>query len=144
MSGIIKKVQRVGIIATALPMLLQAAIVQGDSELLQTNWIEMVKGYKDVDSGVLVREVKKDTDGLMHLEIAVPKVRMNTVSEMEQVRVIGRRPEKFDFKQLLPSFEYEWVEDYDKDYYGLLVHFREDKKAPVRLYFSSQSGFLQP
>ncbi|MEQ8514623.1 MAG: hypothetical protein RIC38_03375, partial [Chromatocurvus sp.] len=77
-----------GLMAAALPLLLHGMPGQADEELLQTNWIELVRGYKDDESGVLVRDVRKDTDGLTHLEIAVPKVRMSAVREMEQVRVI--------------------------------------------------------
>lgn len=122
-----------------------AASAQSDADLLKTDWIEFVKGYQDADSGVQVREVVKDSEtGAMQLQIAVPKARMGDVTEMEEVRVVGQRPQEIDLQQWLPQFEYEWVEDYDNDYYGLLVRFTEEQKTPLRLYFSSDTGFLQP
>jgi hypothetical protein len=116
-----------------------------DSELLQTDWMEFVKGYRDEASGLQVREVIRDEQtGGMQVQIAVPKVSMSGVSDMEEVRVVGQRPQEIDLKKWLPQFEYEWVDDYDNEHYGLLVRFKENQRLPLRLFFSSDSGFLQP
>ncbi|MFN2287298.1 MAG: hypothetical protein ABR578_03085 [Chromatocurvus sp.] len=134
-----------GLVAMAAALLLPVANAQNDSGLLETDWLELVRGYQDEESGVQVREVIKDREtGAMQLQIAVPKAAMGEVVEMEEVRVVGQRPEKFEFRKLLPEFEYEWVEDYDNDHYGLLVRFTEKQKTPLRLYFSSETGFIQP
>lgn len=130
-------------IAALLSLLLVVISARGD-DVLQTNWIEMVRGFQDTESGVQVRDVTKDDTGVTHLEIAIPKIRMSDVANMEEVRVIGQRKEEFDFRNLIPQFEYEWVDDYDNNFYGLLVHFKEEPKTPLRLFFSAESGFLQP
>lgn len=126
-------------------LLLPLAHAQTDADLLKTDWMELVRGYQDAESGVQVREVVKDSEtGAVKVQIAVPKARMGEVQEMEEVRVVGQRPGEFELKQWLPEFEYEWVDDYDNEFYGLLVRFTEKQKTPLRLYFSSDSGFLQP
>lgn len=132
-------------LALAGTLLLPVANAQSDADLLQTDWIELVRGYKDAESGVQVRNVINDREtGAVQLQIAVPKAHMGDVTEMEEVRVVGQRPQEIDIRQWLPDFEFEWVDDYDKDHYGLLVRFSEEQKTPLRLYFSSDSGFLQP
>lgn len=130
--------------AAAAPLLLVVALGARGDDLLQTNWIEMVRGFQDADTGIQVREVTQDDSGATHLQIAIPKVRMADVMDMEEVRVVGQRPQEFEFRNLLPEFEYEWVDDYDNNFYGLLVHFKGAPKTPLRLFFSSESGFLQP
>lgn len=131
-------------LAAAASLLLVVSVGARGDELLQTNWIEMVRGFQDADSGVRVREVTQDDSGATHLQIAIPKVRMADVMDMEEVRVIGQRPQEFEFRNLLPELEYEWVDDYDNNFYGLLVHFKGERKTPLRLFFSAESGFLQP
>src|SRR6056297_822195 len=130
-------------LAAAASLLLFMAVGARGDELLQTNWIEMVRGFQDADSGIRVREVTQDDSGATHLQIAIPKVGMAGVMDMEEVRVIGQRPQEFEFRNLLPELEYEWVDDYDNNFYGLLVHFKGGPKTPLRLFFSAESGFLQ-
>lgn len=110
---------------------------------LQTSWLDFVKGHREDTLGAEVREVSTDpATGQHRLVIAVPKISMADHPElMEEVRVIGERTER---QPLLPDFEYEWVEDYDNDFYGLLLRFREGQQLPFRLFFSSDAGFLQP
>jgi len=110
---------------------------------LQTNWLQFVKGDREETLGAEVREISTDPNtGRHRLLIAVPKIAMEGYPQaMEEVRVIGELPEE---RPLLPEFEYEWVEDYDNDFYGLLLRFNEEQRLPFRLFFSSDAGFLQP
>ena len=110
--------------------------------MLESDWLDLVKGYRGEKMGLEVKESRIDPEtGKRHLVIAVPKVSVGDANVMEEVLVVGRRPERPD---LLPDLEFEWVEDYDNDFYGLLVRFTEDQETPLRLYFSSEAGFLQP
>ena len=129
--------------AILVSLLVSVSQAQAD-DVLQTNWIELVRGFQDEESGVEVREVVNDETGATHLTIAIPKIRMADIQNMEEVRVVGQRPKEFDMKRWLPNFDYEWVEDYDNDYFGLLVHFNEEQRMPLRLYFSTETGYLQP
>ena len=74
--------------------------------------------------------------------IAIPKVAMENPEDMEEVVVIGQAPEKIDF-DFIPEFQYEWVDDYDNDYYGLLIRLDEDSDMPLRLYINSDEGFIR-
>ncbi len=142
--GIVKLIRGERVAAVLVLLLSAAATAQSDADLLKTDWIDLVKGYKDADSGVEVREVVKNKeDGGMQLLVAVPKVRMGDDTDIEEVRVVGQRPEAIDPRQWLPEFEYEWVDDYDNDHYGLLVRFTEEQKIPLRLFFSADTGYLQ-
>ena len=113
-----------------------------DKAMLESDWLDLVKGHRGEKMGLEVHDSRIDPEtGKRHLVIAVPKVSVGEASVMEEVLVVGKRPER---PELLPDLEYEWVEDYDNDFYGLLVRFTEDQKTPLRLYFSSEAGFLQP
>lgn len=138
------RTMRIATVIAAISSVLLGATATRSDDVLQTSWIELVRGFQDTESGVQVRDVTRDDTGTTHLQIAIPKVRMSDVANMEEVRVIGRRKPDFELKNLIPQFEYEWVDDYDNNFYGLLVHFKEEPKTPLRLFFSSESGFLQP
>lgn len=109
----------------------------------ETGWLELVKGHLDLDSGAGVREVEPgEVEGERKITLAIPKSRLVGVSagELEEVRVIGRRPEPLD---LMPDFRYEWVADYDNDHYGLIIHLRDDGTMPLRLYMESSTGYIR-
>ena len=108
---------------------------------METDWLEFVKGDKGEKVGAEVREADKDAEtGGSRLVIAIPKVAMDDPSTMEEVRVVGQAPQEIDF---FPEYEYEWVDDYDNDYYGLIIKFSEDTQYPIRLYIESNSGFIR-
>ena len=127
-----------------LSMLMLPAILAfaQDSELANANWIDLVKGEKSEATGAEVREVRTAEDGSKQLVIAIPKVAMEDPSDMEEVVVVGQAPEKIDF-DFIPEFQYEWVDDYDNDYYGLLIRLNEDSDMPLRLYINSEEGFIR-
>ncbi|MFT6287620.1 MAG: hypothetical protein ACJAYC_003841 [Halieaceae bacterium] len=113
-----------------------------DKAMMETDWLELVKGYKGSGVGAEVREVDTNEDGGQSLVIAIPKASMPDYDAMEEVVVVGQAPGKIDF-DLIPEFDYEWVEDYENDYYGLLIRLNEDSKVPIRLYMNSEDGFLR-
>ena len=127
-----------------LSMLMLPAVLSfaQDSELANANWIDLVKGEKSEATGAEVREVRTAEDGSKQLVIAIPKVAMEDPSDMEEVVVVGQAPEKIDF-DFIPEFQYEWVDDYDNDYYGLLIRLNEDSDMPLRLYINSEEGFIR-
>jgi len=118
-----------------------AALAQTVSS--ETGWLELVKGHLDLDSGTGVRNVEPgDVEGERRITLAIPKKRLDGVSSgaLEEVRVVGRRPEQVD---LMPDFRYEWIADYDNDHYGLIIHLRDDGTMPLRLYMESSTGYLR-
>ena len=60
-------------------------------------------------------------------------------SDIEEVVVIGRKPAKPEPLDI----SYEWVDDYDNDRYGLLIHIPKDSEWPIRLYINSSAGFTR-
>ncbi|WOJ94711.1 hypothetical protein R0135_05970 [Congregibacter variabilis] len=105
---------------------------------METDWLELVKGHRDGKSGAQVMDVKADAaTGHQTVMIKVPKVAMDSDSDMEEVRVVGQAPEDTEMPVLLPELETEWVDDYDNDHYGLLVKLKSDQKIPFRLFFSA-------
>ena len=109
----------------------------------ETGWLELVKGHLDPESGTGVRNVEPgDVEGERRITLAIPKKRLVGVSsgDLEEVRVVGRRPQQVD---LMPEFRYEWVADYDNEHYGLIIHLRDDGSLPLRLYLESSTGYIR-
>ncbi|WOJ98569.1 hypothetical protein R0137_08355 [Congregibacter brevis] len=118
---------------------------------MESDWLELVKGHRDGKSGAQVMEVKKDpATGNQMAMIKVPKVVLLSETDMEEVKVVAKMPEKSEMPDILPELESEWVDDYDNDHYGLLVKLRSDQKIPFRLFFSADGqggsidGGVQP
>ena len=134
------------IIAALILLLLPgiAAVAQVEAPTkpgMETDWLEFVKGYKGGVMGAEVREVEEGTDGKgSTLIIAIPKVAMADPDQIEEVRVVGQAPREID---LIPEFEYEWVDDYDNDYYGLVIRFSDETRWPIRLFLQSDAGFVR-
>ncbi len=119
------------------------ALLAQDKAMMETDWLELVKGYKGSAVGAEVREVEtQGEEGKQRLVIAIPKAAMPDQSDMEEVVVVGQAPGEIEF-DIIPDFEYEWVDDYDNDYYGLLIRLSEDSKVPIRLYLQSEDGFIR-
>ena len=70
---------------------------------------------------------------------AVPTYAQDGASEIEEVVVVGRKPEK---PQPL-DITYEWLDDYDNDNYGLVIRLGKDSRWPIRLYLNSDTGFVR-
>jgi len=109
----------------------------------KTDWMELVKGHRGEEIGAEMREIEEPDDfGTRRVTLAIPKTAIDPPSEMEEVRVVGRRPDKLDLEFPL-EFSYEWVDDYENDYYGLVIHLGKDAQIPFRLYMDSSVGFAQ-
>ena len=118
--------------------LLGAAFTCAQSPGMETGWMELIKGQIDDQVGAEVQDVTSDPEtGERRVTIAIPKRVVDDESMMEEVRVVGRRPEQFDIDIKLPEFETEWIDDYDNDYYGLLIRLKDGPETPIRLFFSA-------
>jgi hypothetical protein len=133
----------VKVLATAAALLLIPALAQAQSTGMETGWLEFVKGHKGDQVGAEVSEVVLDPEtGEREFRIRIPKAAMSDPQMMEEVRVVGRRPDRVEFD--LPEFETEWVDDYDNDHYGLLVRLKGGPETPIRLFFTAagQGGVI--
>lgn len=128
-------------ILTALFLLVPlAALAQERPEPLQSDWLELVKGSRGKTMGVELREVEEDSSGARTLTLSIPKSAMPGPDSIEEVVVVGRKPEK---PEPLFDVSYEWVDDYDHDNYGLVIRLSKDSQWPIRLFMYSNTGFIR-
>ena len=113
------------------------ALVQAEGEPLESDWLELVKGYKGKTLGTELREID-DTGESRTITLAIPKTSMSSPGEIEEVVVIGRKPEKPEPLDIT----YEWLDDYENDNYGLVIRLGKDSRWPIRLYLNSEAGFV--
>jgi len=126
----------------ALPLLLLplALLAEEPSPPLQSDWMQLVKGYRDPGTGVEMRDVNyQKSDDTRTITLAIPKSSVSDPDAIEEVLVVGRKPEKPEPMKI----RYEWVQDYDKDNYGLIIHLGKDSNWPIRLYLDSRPGYMQ-
>ena len=117
-----------------------AVLAQEDNQPLQSDWIDLVKGYRDQGSGVEMREVEYGSEaGVRTITLAIPKSSRINPDEIEEVIVVGRRPPKPEPLDIT----YEWLDDYEDDNYGLVIRLGRDSNWPIRLYLDSSPGFMQ-
>ncbi len=117
-----------------------ALLAQEDSQPLQSDWMQLVKGYRDQGSGVEMRDVDYGSEaGTRTITLAIPKSSRINPDDIEEVVVVGRRPAKPEPLDIT----YEWLDDYDDDNYGLVIRLGKDSNWPIRLYLDSGSGYLQ-
>ena len=123
-------------LALFIPMLVLA---QDDPQPLQSDWLQLVKGYRDPATGVEMRDVEYGrAAGVRTVTLSIPKSSMQNPDAIEEVVVIGRRPEKPEPLDI----SYEWVDDIDNDNYGLLIRLGKNSNWPIRLYIDSAPGFI--
>jgi hypothetical protein len=116
---------------------------QDDPPPLQSGWMDLVKGNRDPSTGVEMREVEDAEAGLPRtLVLAIPKSSMNHPDTIEEVVVVGRKPEKPEKPEPL-DITYEWLDDYDNDNYGLVIRLGKDTNWPIRLYLDSSPGYVR-
>jgi len=117
-----------------------ALLAQEDGQPLQSDWIQLVKGYRDQGSGVEMREVEYGSEaGTRTVTLAIPKSSRINPDDIEEVVVVGRRPAKPEPLDIT----YEWLDDYDDDNYGLVIRLGKDSNWPIRLYLDSGPGYMQ-
>jgi len=118
-----------------------ASLAEGEPQPLKSDWMQLVKGYRDPATGVEMRNVEyEDKAGTRTVTLAIPKSSMANPADIEEVVVVGRRPEKPEPLDI----SYEWVKDYDNDNYGLVIRLGKDSNWPIRLYLDSAPGYIAP
>jgi len=133
-----KRLVPVAVVAAFLSSMLGWA--QDTETSIQSDWLDLVVGGKDNVLGAETREVEVDPTGEGRtITIAIPKKAIKDLDDIEEVVVVGRRPEKI---QPLFDVTYEWVKDYDDDNYGLVIRFKDAAIWPIRLQMNSVPGYL--
>jgi hypothetical protein len=127
--------------ALLLPVAVLAAHA-GDGTV-QTGWMELIKGSRDSTVGAEVVEVEAgDTADTQKITLAIPKQSIANPGDIEEVVVIGQRPEKPEKPEPL-DITFEWAGDYDSENYGLVIRLSRNTNWPIRLYMNSDPGFVR-
>ena len=116
------------------------SMAQSGPDPMQSDWLELVKGYRGADHGVQLIEIEEgETADTQKITLAIPKKSVGNPNEIEEVIVIGRMPEKPEPLDIT----YEWAADYDNDNYGLVIRLGKDTNWPISLYMNSEPGFIR-
>jgi hypothetical protein len=127
-------------IVCAFLLLALPVLAQPDNTMLESDWMELVRGSRDEAFGAELREIEDgDTADTQKITLAIPKSAISHPDAIEEVVVIGRKPEKPEPLDI----SYEWLDDYDNDNYGLVIRLGKDTKWPIRLYLNSDPGFIR-
>ena len=126
------------ICAAALATL--AVFAQNGGDPIESDWLELVKGYRGDEIGTELRKIEDgDTADTQKITLAIPKSAISHPDAIEEVIVYGRKPA--DPEPL--DIEYEWLDDYENDNYGLVIRLGRNSRWPIRLYMYSDSGFIR-
>lgn len=118
-----------------------AALAQGAD--VQSGWLDLVKGSKEATLGAELVEIEPgDTADTQKITVAIPKTAIANPQDIEEVVVIGQRPEKPEKPEPL-DITFEWAGDYDSENYGLIIRLRRNTNWPIRLYMNSDPGFIR-
>ena len=129
--------------ACALLLSLVALAANSAEDTVQTGWMELIKGSRDSTVGAEVVEVEAgDTADTQKITLAIPKKAIANPDDIEEVVVIGQRPEKPEKPEPL-DITFEWAADYDSDNYGLVIRLSRNTNWPIRLYMNSDPGFVR-
>lgn len=124
----------------ALLLVPPAVLAQTDNEPLESDWLELVKGYRGDTYGAQVREIEEGEDSnTQKITLSIPKSAISDPDTIEEVVVYGRKPEEPEPLDI----SYEWLDDYDKDSYGLVIRLGKNSQWPIRLYMYSNTGFTR-
>ena len=116
-----------------------AMLAQGeDVEPVQSDWLELVKGYKGETLGTEMRDIEDDGENRT-VTLAIPKESIGHPDSIEEVVVVGRKPEELEPLEI----EYKWLDDYDEDNYGLVIYLGRNSRWPIRFYLNSDPGFIR-
>ncbi len=128
-------------IAIVLGLLLALPLrAQNDMDILRTDWIEQTRGYQETAVGAQVRAIDPSGSGDSHtITLAIPKSAISDPEYIEEVVVVGKKPEE---PEPLLNTRYQWLDDYDNDNYGLVLHLGKDSTWPLRVYLSAKHGYL--
>ena len=119
------------------------ATAQTSPEAVESDWLELVKGYKGEAIGAEIVEIEDEAAGDMQkVTVAIPKTAIADPDAMEEVVVVGRAPEKPEKPEPL-DIEYEWLDYYDDENYGLVIRIGKNSRWPIRLYMNSDPGFIR-
>ena len=119
----------------AIFALISTTLMAGE---LKTDWIEPVEGYEEGTLGAKVQTLEiSPVDGSTTATISIPRISVDENGGVEEVIIYGKGPDKTEPRVEIP---HEWVSDYDKDNYGLILYLGKNANIPLRLYLKGQEN----
>lgn len=120
-----------------------AVFGEGEKDVAESDWLELVKGYKGATLGAELVDIRDDETGeSQEVTVKIPKSAIRHPDEIEEVVVVGRKPDRPDLFEPI-EISYEWLDDYDNDNYGLVIRIGKNSRWPIRLYMNSDPGFVR-
>lgn len=117
----------------ALVLLLSSPLVDGQTT--ESDWLEKVEGHKGEVIGAEIRDIEADaTNGREIVTVAIPKSAVSDPDMIEEIVVVAKKPTP---SEPVLDVDYKWVRQYDRDYYGLIIHLGENTQWPIRLFMSA-------
>ena len=129
-----KNLNRHPLLFAVVLLLSYGASTQAEDKAMQSDWLELVKGSRGEAMGAELMDIEKnDADATNTVTVRIPKEAMGNPDEIEEVVVIGKRPEKSEPIEV----SYEWVKDYDDDNYGLIIRLGNENIWPIRIFMNA-------
>lgn len=105
----------------------------------ETDWIELQEGYEGKVIGAKVHRIETSDDGAgKQVTVGIPKSAIKSTDQIEEIVVVGKAPKK-DQEPTKMNIQYEWADDYEKDYYGLIITLGDESNYPIRLYLKGDT-----
>lgn len=108
----------------------------------ESGWIELREGYQEKIIGARVVSIN-DVEGQeatndKQVTIAIPKDAIEDTDAIHEIVVVGKAPKQED-KPITLNIRHQWADDYENDYYGLILTFGDFTELPIRLYFKGDT-----
>ena len=130
---------RVAKLLGALVLISLCTPALGDTE---SDWIELRQGYREKIIGARVDRIDnvkgEDGNNDKQITIAIPREAIEDTDDIHEIVVVGKAP-KQDDKPVTLEIHHEWADDYDNDYYGLILTIGDFTELPIRLYFKGDT-----
>ena len=103
---------------------------------LQTEWIAPTAGATESAVGARIKSVEELPDGGgQRITIEIPRESMAESGDIQEIVVTAQQPDKTETPL---SIRHEWVADYERDYYGLVLYLGKNEQLPLRIYRKSE------
>ena len=105
------------------------------AEELLSDWIQPVQGAKEKNLGAEMSAVDESGEEGRTVTISIPKASLDNQSQIEEVIIYGQREDRSEPRL---DIRHEWLSDYDRDHYGLVLYLGKEGNIPLRLYLKTQ------
>ena len=117
----------------ALTLLLSTSIAH--TQGTESDWLEQTEGHKGKVIGAQIMDIQTNPrDGRQMVTVAIPKAAVTNPNDIDEIVVVAKKPKP---REPLTDVDYQWVSDYDRDHFGLIIHLSKNTQWPIRLYMSS-------